>query len=579
MQSKVIFALAAVAGTTTAAGFGLLHGPARLAPSAAWVKASASASAPAPQVARSFRGPELSNRSAYIPAQCYAKTRATQGAAHNGCFVCHQDSRAPNYVDDGDVQTELSFADYATHNRWQNAIEPPAPAALGDDELLSWVRTSNYFGADGGLKLARALAKPPEAWDANHDEAWNGFLPDAWFHFDSEGFDSDPSGKKTGWRAYTSLPTPGMFMPTNGSAGDALIRLPLEYRQDAAGAEDSTVYRINLAIVEAFIRRVDVTIETTDERPLGSDLDGDGKLGIAKKVAFVWPAKKGRPFHYVGKAAELDAQKDGWPVAGSFPRGTEFLHSVRYLDVQDGKARMAPRMKELRYMRKQRFLNYGQLDQAAQAEAREKHKSPDKLKQIFANAERGVTTGVGWLMQGFIEDAHGDLRPQNVEETTACIGCHGGVGATTDATFTFARKLPPGSFRDGWYHPSERGLEGVAEPKRADGRGEYAHYLAQVGGADDFRTNDEAYAKFFRPDGKLDPRATAKLARDVSLLLMPSASRALALDRAYLGLVRAQRFEAGRDVTVGSAPQIELALTQDAPTGIETAVLPAWKVR
>ena len=230
-------------------------------------------------------------------------------------------------------------------------------------------------------------------------------------------------------------------------------------------------------------------------------------------------------------------------------------------------------------MRKQRFLNYGQLDQAAQAEAREKHKSPDKLKQVLATAERGVTTGVGWLMQGFIEDAQGELRPQNVEETTACIGCHGGIGATTDATFSFARKLPAGAFRDGWYHPSERGLEGVAEPKRADGHGEYAHYLAQLGGADDFRSNDEAYAKFFRKDGTLDPRATAELARDVSTLLIPSAKRALALDRAYLGLVRAQRFEAGRDITVGTTPQIERELTQDAPTGIDAAVLPSWKQR
>ncbi len=572
-----------MAGTSTAAGFGLLSGPkasAKRGESVASARAEASTSGSTVLPAsRPFRGPELSNRTAYIPAQCYAKTRDAGGKTHNGCYVCHQDSRVPNYVDDGDVQTQLSLPRYATHNRWQNALEPVAPSTLGDDELLSWVRTSNYFAADGELKLARTLAKPPEAWDANHDGAWSGFLPDAWFHFDAEAFDSDPSGKRSGWRAYTSLPTPGMFMPTNGSAGDTLIRLPPEYRQDANGAENLAIYRINLAIVEAFIRRVAVPIATTDERALGSDLDGDGALGSATQVAFVWPPKPGRPFHYVGKAATLDAQKDGWPVAGLFPRGTEFLHSVRYLDVQNGKSTIAARMKELRYMRKQRFLNYGQLDQSAQAEAREKHKSPDKLKQVFADPERGVTTGIGWLMQGFIEDAQGELRPQNIEETTACIGCHGGVGATTDATFTFARKLPPGAFHDGWYHASEHGFEGVAEPKRADGSGEYAHYLAELGGADDFRTNDEARAKFFRQDGKLDARATAQLARDVSTLLMPSARRALALDRAYLGLVRAQHFEAGRDITLGSAPQIETELTQDAPTGIDTAVLPFWKPR
>ena len=72
---------------------------------------------------------------------------------------------------------------------------------------------------------------------------------------------------------------PGMFMPTNGSAGDALIRLPEPFRQDAQGREDPAIYRINLAIVEAFIRRVDVPIDKTDERALGSDLDGNGVLG------------------------------------------------------------------------------------------------------------------------------------------------------------------------------------------------------------------------------------------------------------------------------------------------------------
>ena len=207
---------------------------------------------------------------------------------------------------------------------------------------------------------------------------------------------------------------------------------------------------------------------------------------------------------------------------------------------------------------------------------RERQKSPDKLKHVFADAERGVTTGVGWLMQGFIEDANGELRPQNVEETTACIGCHGGVGATTDATFAFARKLPATAFRGGWYHPSQRGLEGVAEPKRADGAGEYAHYLAAVGGGDDFRANDEAYAKFFRPDGKLDKARLQQLSRDVTLLLVPSAGRALALDRAYLGLVEAQRFEAGRDITLGMA-RVETRVEQGASTGIDTPLLPAWR--
>ncbi len=553
----------------------------RRPPGEALGSARPAASAPtvvaAPSVAAGFRGPALSNAAAYIPAQCYAKTRAAGGGAtHNGCYVCHQHSRVPNYVDDGDVQTELSFASYATQNRWQNLQSPPPPSTLGDAELLAWVRRSNYV-ADGVLTLVRQLRETP-AFDADHDGAWSGFVPDCWFHFDASGFDVDPSGKPTGWRAFASTPLPGSFMPTNGSIGDVMIRLPEAFRTDAAGRPSELVYRINLAIVEAYVKRVAVPLPLTDERALGSDLDGNGALGQATRVAFVWPPKPGRPFHYVGKAAELDAEREGWPVAGLFPRGTEFLHSVRYLDVVDGHVQMAARMKELRYMKKLRWLDYGKLDQNAQAEAREKHKSPDKLKHVFADAERGVTTGVGWLMQGFIEAENGELRPQSVEETTACIGCHGGVGATTDATFAFARKLPSAALQGGWYHASQAGLAAVAEPKRADGSGEYAHYLAAVGGGDDFRTNDEVYAKFFGPNGKLDPAQLARLAHDVSVLLIPSPARALALNRAYLGLVNAQHFEAGRDVTLGRA-QVETQVEQGAPTGIEVALLPSWAPR
>jgi len=548
--------------------------------------AASAAAAPQPQPATApepkprpaaFYGPELENRSAYLPAQCYAKTRdADPARVHNSCFVCHQAPREPNYVDDAEVQSTLSLARYATVNHWTNLLAPPAPAELGDAELLAWVRTSNYFAADGGLTLAHRLSQLDDAWDDNHDGNWGGFVPDCWFNVDERGFDADPEGKRTGWRAYNYAPTPGMFWPTNGSAGDAFIRLPEAYRQDADGQPDERIYQLNLAIVEAYVKRTAVPIPTTDERPLGSDLDGDGVLGTAHRVAFVWPPKDGRLFHYVGKATTLDPKQAGWPVSGLFPTGTEFLHSVRYLDVVDGKTRMAARLKELRYMRKTKWLNYGQLQQLAEAEAREKLKSPDKLKLLLGDRERGVSTGVGWLMQSFTEDKDGELRPQSVEENGACIGCHGGLGANTDATLSFVRKLPVGSFRDGWSHPSAGGGP-IAEPRRADGRGEYADYLERVGGGDDFRSNDEVLRKFFRPDGSLDPAMRKQLARDISTLIMPSAERALTLDRAYLGIVRTQSFLRGRDVVVGHAPEIERQLEQDGATGIDAQVEPAWK--
>jgi hypothetical protein len=547
---------------------------------AAVVSSGEAVAAAAKPASTAYYGPTLSNRAAYIPLQCYATTRDESGGrAHNGCFVCHQESRAPNYTDDSGVQSELSFASYATKNRWTNTPTPAAPAVLSDAKLLEWVRTSNYIAADAGLALTRNLANPIEAWDTDHDGSWGGFVPDCWFRVDESGYDQDPQGKRTGWRAYSHTPVPGMFWPTNGSAGDVFIRLPEPYRLDSKGVANASIYGLNLAIAEAYVKRVAVPIPATDERSLDSDLDGDGVLGTAKSVAFVWPPKQGRPFHFVGKAAELDAAKDGWPVAGLYPRGTEFLHSVRYLDVVAGVARMAARLKELRYMRKTKWLSYGQLEQIADAEKREKFRSPDKLKRLFGDAERGVSTGTGWVMQGFIEDVRGELRPQSFEETIACIGCHGGVGATTDSTFSFARKLGAGTFRDGWYHPSERDLKGVPEPKRADGTGEYAHFLAEVGGGDDFRSNDEVRAKFFRANGRLDPVMAQALARDISVLVMPSAARALALDRAYLGLVQVQNFLLGRDVLVGAAPHVESKVVQNAITGIQSPVLPAWKAQ
>ncbi|WP_224364023.1 hypothetical protein [Hyalangium versicolor] len=524
--------------------------------------------------------PPLSNRAAYLPAQCYAATQDTPGGrVHNACFACHQTPLAPNFTDDSAVQTVLSVPQHATENRWTHVMSPPKPVEIPDAALLTWVRTNNYLDAKGGLRLAAALEKPPAQWDSDGNGQWDGYTPDCWFQPDDEGFDHAPDGSLSGWRAFAYAPFPGMFWPTNGSAGDVFIRLPAAFRQDRTGAESTTIYRINLSILEAYIRRVDVPLPPTDERELGSDLDGDGVLGVATRVAFVWPPKPERTFGYVGKAAELDRAQDGWPAAGLYPRGTEFLHSLRYLDVDGEQVRMAARMKELRYMRKMRWQTYADLELAVEAETREKAQQPDKLKTVLGDGERGVGTGTGWRMQGFIEDAQGSLRPQSVEETAACIGCHGGVGATTDSTFSFARKLDANSaLRGGWYHWGERGLKGIPEPKRADGKGEYAHWLEQVGGGDDFRSNDEVQARFFRQDGTLKPEATKALARDISTLLVPSPHRALMLDRASLALVRAQQFEKGRDVLVGTPPRVNSRLEQDGSTGITDPVSPGWEL-
>ncbi len=483
--------------------------------------------------------PSPPNPVAWIPAQCWAKTSATS----SGCHVCHQTPRLPNFIEDAPQQTQLSFARAASQNPWRNLFSPPPAAELADSAVLAWVREQNY--------------------SAGRDA-------DCWFRFDAEGFDRTPSGALSGWRAFTYLPLPGMFLPTNGSDGDAMIRLPAAFREADDGKQSADVYRLNLALLEAFIRREDVPIKATDERPLGVDLDGDGQLATATSIAFEWPLRPERPLHYVGRAAQLDPAVDGRLVAGLFPRETEFLHTVRYFDVDANGVGPSVRLKELRRMRKVRWLNYAQLEENALAEGREKTKSPNSLRHPQLGGG-GAHSGTGWVLQGLIEDERGALRPQTSEEITSCIGCHGGVGATSDSTFSFARKLPGEA---GWRYATKTQLHDIQEPRRADGEGEYAHWLRQLGAADDFHANTEAALRFFDA-GKPRPEAFAALARDVSLLLVPGPTRALDLNRAYLGLVRAQAFEAGRDVML-VAPKVHRHVEQDQPTGVAEPFVPGW---
>src|SRR5262249_5964036 len=156
--------------------------------------------------------------------------------------------------------------------------------------------------------------------------------------------------------------------PTNGSTDDVLIRLDPALQQDASGRVDPATYEINLAIVEALIKRADVPIDPVDERALGTDLDLDGVLGRAARVAFRADPGGRTPMHYVGRARALE-RNGTFPIApGLFPLGTEFLHSVRYLDVgRDGDVTMAARMKELRYAKKVRWFSAADLKAKAAA--------------------------------------------------------------------------------------------------------------------------------------------------------------------------------------------------------------------
>jgi len=514
--------------------------------------------------------PRLINRIAYIPPACFTMTRGDAGTkAHNPCYVCHTRSQPPNFIDDDELQRTLTLPALAGDNPWTNLFDPLVTHAprVPDPELLAYVRQSNYVADGKRLLLADALAAVPPAWDLNGNGTWDGYKPDVGFDFDDRGFDH-LGGRATGWRAFAYYPFPGTFFPTNGSADDVLIRLDTALQQDRQGTFDRTTYEVNLAIVEALVTRADVAIDPVDEAALGVDLDLDGQLGRTARVVFDEGASGASRMHYVGRARE-DERKGLLPIApGLFPVGTEFFHTVRYLDVDAaGAVVMAPRMKEVRYAKKLHWASYEAARASARREAREQSEASSGTHEVPWQAERGVYTH-GWVYQGFIEAADGSLRPQSYEETASCEGCHGGIGATSDSVFSFARKLGASSPARGWFHWSQHDLKGIPEPKQTDGRYEYSTYLGEAGGGDELRENQEVLDRFFDDHRELRPGALSRLHDDISYLLLPSGERALALDRAYLAVVRTQAFDKGRDAVLAPARNVFAHVPLGQSTGI-----------
>lgn len=513
----------------------------------------------------------LLNKAAYIPSQCYTQTVDPQGAVHNPCFTCHQASQAPNYFSDEDLQTEYSFAEYALTNHWTNLFTDRTAqvAAIRDAEIEQYIRVDNYRDGDT-LILAEKLKNLPPEWDYHGDGQWDGFMPDGYFDFDEFGFDHAPDGAFTGWRAFGYHLFPGTFWPANGSTDDVLIRLPEAFRQDANGQFDLGTYRINLAIVEALIKRANVAIEPVDENRFGVDLNRNGMLDQAQAIVLDHAPLEGRVMSYVGQAKEeLEADRQKLAV-GLFPIGTEFLHSVRYLDWDDAnQVQLSARMKELRYARKASWRTYYQWRVEADDERKEKDAFPDRLRQIRGNLEVGVENGTGWLYQGFIEDANGDLRPQTYEENVFCIGCHSRMGTLDDGVVSFSRKFDADqAFQRGWYHWSQKGLKNTPEPKRGDGEYEYTYYLIQNGAGDEFRANTEIMENFFDEAGTPRADPLEALHQDVTTLIWPSRERAFQLNKAYRVLVQEQSFRHGRDATITPPENVQRVIAPDTVTGV-----------
>ncbi|MEZ4731048.1 MAG: hypothetical protein R3E79_28340 [Caldilineaceae bacterium] len=459
------------------------------------------------------------NFEAGVPPQCYTKT---DGIA-NPCWTCHVGAQGMNFQNDGALQEEYAFSDAALTNHWDNLYvdRSAAIAATSDAEMMDYIRTDNY------TPLRKALEKVPN---------YRGYIPDLDFTqgFDEEGFAVDGSG----WRAIRYKPFLGTFWPTNGSTDDVFVRLPAIFRTDTQGNPSRAIYKINLAIVEAAIA-TDPTkrtaqsarkVEPINEVVAGLDLDGDGK--VSEQTTWI----RGLPTHYVGAASTVRVMRY------AYPKNIEFLHTVRYIDM-DNPALLSTRMKEVRYSRKTMMLDRWALLRTYEREFNEKDEG--QLPVYTGSPLVGLRNSFGWQLQGYIEDDHGRLRLQTEEEHRFCMGCHSAVGVTVDQTFTLARKVPGA---DGWGHQYLTGIPDV--PQLGHDQPEIFTYLQRVTGGDEFRANDELLERFF-PGGVLDEKTVLRAApggdQDISFLIAPSRERAALLNKAYMALVKEQRFELGRD--------------------------------
>ncbi|MEI5637914.1 hypothetical protein R3P08_15290 [Pseudoalteromonas sp. UG3-1] len=488
---------------------------------------------------------EVYNPESVIPPQCYTKT----DGVNNPCYACHQsydDKKRPNMMRDGNLQGAYEFSDLGFKNHWKNLFKDRSEliANISDQDITNWVNQDNY------APLIEKLKADP-SWKGEITPIENLAYPEQ--AFDEQGFAKDGSG----WVAFNYKPFPSTFWPTNGSTGDVMIRLADAFRE-TSGSFSKDVYLANLSLVEMAVKGLDtITTPEISESQIGTDLNGDGVLSRITKI-------KARQY-YVGDANSIKLAHE------LYPENTEFLHTVRYIGVDEqGNIFNAPRMKEVRYMKKHNFKSKQSLGAAYYREAKEK--AFENYPQTLYLGDQGINNNFGWTLNGYIEDKEGQLRPQHEQELAFCNGCHKTIGSTYDQTFSFARKVEG---KLGWGYIDLKAMTDV--PNKGETQGEFLTYMMRVGGGDEFRQNQEMLMRWFNQDGTVN-KQKVKSATNLYELITPSKERALALNKAYKTIVAEQSYLFGRDATLVEAQNV-LQQVDDSQQPLEPEHRYVWDMQ
>ncbi len=380
------------------------------------------------------------NEEPEIPAQCWIETSY---GTQNACKYCHTDYLAKmehgNAYPISEDQEVYSFPSPNLNKiLWQNVIYPQnienrlttEGIAIPNIDDVEYVRYDNWTPA---YEMARGNGnnhwvndQSPNSdfilfptLNPNHLYPYNKENPTSngkHGFIDNEGFVQTENKQYTGWRAVNFFPYT-IFTPLTGSVSGIYIRLSEKF-MSKNGEVNMDIYKQNLSILEQNIKNQQFS-----------------------------------QTHYVGDAKDIKVKK------GFYPVGTEFAHPLHYVDLNaDGETGLSidgvvannshqyefpgtrsKRVKEIRYMYKWKEVELKDIE--------EKDGEDVFGTYIGAEGQGWIDNGGGWIIAAYIENRHGELRPQTTEELSQCLGCHAKVGNTIDAVWSFQRKLPD---MEGW---------------------------------------------------------------------------------------------------------------------------------